>query len=235
MNTSRRICRLAGIGVILVAGLCLVWAEEPPPQETRSLLERDPDGWHDLMPDEKFSDWKRIVLPPEMELRKASPWSVNRQTGTLVCDGEQAKEMLLHRTQRLDGVLHIEWRFVKKEGMPEYNSGVYVRCSPDGKIWHQVQVAHTGKAPMMGDLFGETLADGKLTRVVKTGVGHKLVKPPGEWNTYEITCTGKVISVWINGRTAIEWKDCPVTAGLLGVQAEYHDIEFRNIKYRPFN
>ena len=120
-------------------------------------------------------------------------------------------------------------------GAPEYNSGVYVRTAADGSAWVQAQVAHTKGLPHLGDLFSERPVSGKVRRVVVQGRGPKLARPPGEWNTYEVTCQGKAITVRVNGEVATTWDDCPLLVGRVGLQAEYHAIEFRNLKFKPLD
>ena len=97
-------------------------------------------------------------------------------------------------------IFHVEWRFTPGRGRQEeqgYNSGLYSRNSADAKVWHQAQ---TGDASG-GFLFGETAAaDGKPVRFnLSKQVTDKRVKPAGEWNTFEITCKGKQLSLWVNG------------------------------------
>src|SRR5262249_20902140 len=156
---------------------------------------------------------------PDEKLNPKNPWSVDTDAKLLLCDGVGVKEMLLQETERGDGIFHVEWRFRKVEDRTDYNSGVYVRSSADGKIWHQAQVAFLQKPPLVADLFGETLVDGKVQKFLKMGEGHKHARGPGEWNTYEITCKGKSIQVWLNGKVVTEWNECMVPKGLVGLQA----------------
>ena len=62
-----------------------------------------------------------------------------------------------------------------------HNSGVYIRTAADGSVWHQAQVAHLDKPPLLGDLFGETRVDGQVQHFQMLGKGHELARPPGEW------------------------------------------------------
>ncbi len=201
-----------------------------PALAEKSALEQDPKGWINLFPSKNLKGWKRIPLG-DKPLSKKNPWVVKGDT--LICDGVGIWEMLLFQKEFRDGIFHIEWRFRKVEGKPPYNSGVYIRTAKDGSIWHQAQVAHVGKAPNTGDLFGETLIKGKKARMITPGTGHKRANPPGEWNTYEVTAKGKALSVWFNGATVCTWKECPLLKGHLGMQSEFYYIEFRNLKYKP--
>ena len=61
------------------------------------------------------------------------------------------------------------------------------------------------------------------------------VKPAGEWNTFEITCRGKDMTLWVNGAVTNQWHDCEVKRGYVGLEAEGWRIEFRNVKVKPLD
>ena len=213
------ICMLAFSGVAIA-------------QESKSAIETDPKGWLDLFPGKNLKGWKRVPLAPETTLTERNPWSIDAKNKVLRCEGKDIKEMFVYDKPFKDGIFHVEWRFRKMENPKEaYNSGVYVR-SPNGTHWVQCQVAHLEKPPFLGDLFADVPAKGKPERVIVNGKGDKRAKPPGEWNTYEITCKGKTISVWINGAVTTTWNDCPFLEGHVGMQAEHYYIEFRNMKFK---
>ena len=58
-------------------------------------------------------------------------------------------------------------------------------------------------------------------------------KPFGEWNTYEITCRGDTLEVFVNGVRQNFLEDLPVTEGAIGLQMEGHPVEFRNVWLEP--
>lgn len=221
---------LGALGM-MTATLWSALAAEPP--AGKNALETDPKGWVDLLPGKDFKGWKRVAIAPDVKLNAKNPWSLDADGKTLLCDGVGVKEMLLHEQERADGIFHVEWRFRKAAGKADYNSGVYVRTAADGKIWLQAQVAHLEKPPLVADLFGDLPVDGQVQRVQILGTGHKKVNPPGDWNTYEVTCKGKTISVRLNGDVVTTWNECPVARGLVGLQAEFWFIEFRNLKFKP--
>jgi hypothetical protein len=212
---------------------CLFSSASPAaPADTPSALESNPTGWEDLLPDKDLHGWHRIPLTPDKKLNAKNPWSVDVANKVLVCDGVGVHEMFLQDKERGDGIYHVEWRFKKVDDNTGYNSGVYVRSGPDGSVWVQVQVAHLNNPPRMGDVFGDVPVEGKVQRVVVAGDGDQRVKPPGQWNTYEVTCKGPTISVWINGAVTTTWNKCPVSKGLIGLQSELWFIEFRNLKFK---
>ena len=197
----------------------------------RSALETEPAGWLDLLTSTDLKDWKRVPIPPGGKLNKKNPWSVDvsSRQKVLVCDGVGVHEMLLFDKEFADGILHVEWRFKKIEGKKGYNSGVYVRNSADGAIWHQAQVGSKN----VGYIFGSTLIDGKKGNIPTNKLkGPQRGKEEGEWNTFEITSKGKTVSLWVNGFITAEWATCEVPRGYLGLEAEGYWIEFKNIKFK---
>jgi len=198
-------------------------------QDEKSALEKDPQGWEDLMPGKTLKGWRRVPIDP---LAAKTVWSVSEDGKTLLIDGVHAKEMLLEETERGNGVFHVEWRFRKGEGpKPLYNGGVYVRTALDGKVWVQAQVAEQEKHPVCGDLFALMPGADKPAPFLQKSPSR--AKPIGEWNTYEVTCKGKSISLWVNGATTVTWDGCEWPKGHLGLQAEFAFVEVRSLKYKP--
>jgi len=176
--------------------------------------------------DKDLKNWKRVSIPPGSPLASKNPWSIDAGTGHLICDGVGIHEMLLYNEELADGVFHVEWRFKKIDEKKGYNSGVYVRTSADGAIWHQAQVGDRN----VGYLFGDTLVQGKKQRVNVDDKKPQRGKEAGAWNTYEVACKGKQMILWINGGVTATWDQCEVPKGHAGLEAEGWYIEFRNVK-----
>jgi hypothetical protein len=158
---------------------------------------------------------------------------VDAEKKVLICDGDGGHDMLLFDREIGDAVFHFEFCYTKIEGKTGYNSGAYVRNSKDGAIWHQAQFGD-GKD---GYLFGETLgADGKKKWFnLSKQVTDMRVKPAGEWNTFEVTAVGKVLTLWVNGAVTCQFEDCGREMGFLGLEGEGYLIEFRNLKMKPLH
>ena len=129
--------------------------------------------------------------------------------------------MLLDEKERGDGLLHVERRFKKTEAKLGYNSGVYVRTALDGKNWYQVQVADPQDLLRLGDIFWDEPTGGGVKRVVIRGEGSSRARPPGEWNTYEITCKGKRTQCSDQRRRHHHLEPRLDAAGTSGLQAEW--------------
>jgi len=211
------------LAFVLILPAAGAWAQTP------SQLESSPAGWISLMPDKSLKGWVRVAYPPGGELDPASQWSVDPSTGYIVCDGTGPREWLRYDTEFDDFIFHAEWRFTRKDGVEGYNSGIFVRNNADGSIWHQAQTLDADG----GYLFGDTLIGGKKQRVnLSKSRKENRVKPAGEWNTYEIRCEGKKITLCVNGDVVSEFTECEVPKGYVGLEAEGYRIEFRNLKLK---
>ena len=222
--------RWTSIGLALVS--ILVASAPSPPTATPSAFEADPTGWIDLFADAgpDLKGWTRVAWPGGKPLTAESPWSFDPEAGILTCRGDLAGHEWLRSDQEIgDVIFHVEWAFVPAKGIKpgKYNSGIYVRNSADATIWHQAQ---TGDASG-GFLFGDTPVDGKVKRVnLSRELIEKRVHPAGDWNTFEITCKGKDVTLWANGAVTNAWHECEVPRGHLGLEAEGYRIKFRNVK-----
>jgi hypothetical protein len=124
-----------------------------------------------------------------------------------------------------DFKLHIEFRYPK-----ESNSGVYLR----GR--YEVQIS---------DSKGLEAAKGELGAVYGFITPSEMAaKAPGEWQSYDITLVGRMVSVIANGKQIICNQEIPgITGGALNskesepgpilMQGDHGPIEFRNIIITP--
>ena len=123
-----------------------------------------------------------------------------------------------------DFKLHIEFRYARNG-----NSGVYLR----GR--YEIQIADTYEAPQK-DQFGAVYGFLSPTEMA--------AKKPGEWQTYDITLIGRMITVIANGKTIICNREIPgitggalnsreAEAGPLMLQGDHGPIEYRNIIIIP--
>ena len=228
MNTrTRQNLLFLAVGIAAVAG-GLLMGPSVPAQERKSALETEPAGWKDITPKANLAGWTRLPLPPGSTLGRAQ-WHVDPATSYLVCAGDGGHDWLRYDREVGDFIYHAEWRYVPVPGKTGYNSGVYARSSADGTLWHQAQVGDARG----GYLFGNTLVDGQPMRFnLSNQVKEQRVRPAGEWNTYEITCRGKTMTLWVNGGVTQEWTGCEVPRGYVGVEGEGFKIEFRNLKLK---
>src|ERR1700730_9690616 len=121
--------------------------------------------------------------------------------------------------------LHIEFRYPKGS-----NSGVYLR----GR--YEVQIEDSKGNEPLNDQLGAVY--GFLSP------SDMMAKDPGEWQTYDITLVGRMVTVSANGKTVIFNQEIPgITGGAINskegepgpllIQGDHGPIEFRNIILTP--
>ena len=125
-----------------------------------------------------------------------------------------------------DFKLHIEFR-CPKDG----NSGVYLR----GRYELQIEGLAEGQEPpsdVVGAIYGFL------------GPVEPAAKPSGEWQSYDVTLVGRLVTIVFNGKTVMCRGEIPgITGGALDsnegdagpiyLQGDHGPIEFRNIFITP--
>lgn len=193
--------------------------------QTQSALQREPAGWVDIQPAADLKHWTRVAIPPTNRLGRAQ-WHVDRP-GMLVCDGDGGHEMLRYDRELADCIFHVEFQFTPVTGTNRnYNSGVFIRNSAQGEIWHQAQLTMDG-----GYLFGRTPVNGEPKRM-KLAPTERRMKPAGEWNVIELSARGKTLSVWFNGAVTCMYDICEVPRGYIALESEGYAVQFRNLKLK---
>jgi len=119
-------------------------------------------------------------------------------------------------------ILRLEVRWLKKK----QDSGVFLRASLEGKNWpkarYEVQCENSQR---VARLFGA-----KHERDV--ALAEKLLKAPGQWQSFEIACQGKRCEVKFNGRLVTKSGSLEPRSGYLGLQGEGGQLEFRNLRIK---
>jgi hypothetical protein len=188
--------------------------------------------WIDLMPAAGLDGWSRVPIPAVPAQDPKLQWSVDTAQHVLICKGDGAHEWLRYDKELGDFLLQVEWRFTPREpDYKKYNSGIGVRMSKFGEIWFQAQTGLAG-----GYFFGENIVDGAVKRFnLLKEMKENRVKPAGEWNLYEIRAEGDKLTLSINGGEVSQVNGCVLRKGYIGLEAERHEITFRNIKLKLLN
>jgi hypothetical protein len=124
-----------------------------------------------------------------------------------------------------DFQLHLEFRYAKNG-----NSGVYLR----GR--YEVQIIDGPTDEPAPDLQGAIYGFLTPSEIVTNG--------PDEWNSFDITLVGRMVTVVVNGKTVISEQAIPgITGGALDsdegapgpilLQGDHSPIEYRNIVLTP--
>jgi len=139
-----------------------------------------------------------------------------------------------------DFILRVDWR-IPKDG----NSGIGLRYPPDSDPAHagmEIQILDDD-SPKYQNLKPAQYTGGIYYQVPAK---KKAARPPGEWNTYEITCRGPLVIVKLNGvevnranldeETKGEGGYKPLSQrprrGFIGLQSHGSRVDFRNIKIK---
>lgn len=184
--------------------------------------------------------------------QKADPtktWSV--KDGMIICQGKPAG-YIVTKEEFANYVLKLQWRWAP--GSKGGNSGVLLHVQQPDKVWPksvEAQLQHE----QAGDFWlidakldiDEARRDPKVSRHYLR-IGEKWImaqgdknsradrqvfeKPIGEWNQYEIHCTGNNIKLMINGKLANEGKNGELSKGRIALQSEGAEVHFRNIEIK---
>ncbi len=124
-----------------------------------------------------------------------------------------------------DFKLHIEFRYPKGS-----NSGVYLR----GR--YEIQIVDSKGMEPTRDYLGAIY--GFLPPI------EMMAKDPGEWQSFDVTLTGRLVTLTVNGKTVICNQEIPgITGGAIDshegepgpilIQGDHGPIDFRNIVLTP--
>jgi hypothetical protein len=135
--------------------------------------------------------------------------------------------------------LHIEWRYPENPT----NSGVFLHTSGPDLIWpahYQGQLKHENAGDFIVHGVGVSATIGDSVYVSSDTLKPLIPKlnptnenPAGEWNSYDITCTGSTIELRVNGLLQNTATKCSLTSGGIGLQAEGSKIQYRNLWIEP--
>jgi hypothetical protein len=160
------------------------------------------------------------------------PETFTVEGGIIVCTGNPGGYLRTEDSYE-NFILSLDWRWdpaTKQAG----NSGVLVRTIGPDKVWPksiEAQLMHGNAGYLLGidnyPMKGEpTRTNGRVI-----AFSENAENPPGEWNTYVITCAGDRITLEINGKLVNE-AEVEENSGTICVQSEGTPIHFRNITIR---
>ncbi|MEO6731802.1 MAG: DUF1080 domain-containing protein [Ferruginibacter sp.] len=194
---------------------------------------KDLEGWH--------------VDVPEMDnnTQAKSPFIV--RNGMLVSLGKPGGHLITDAIYK-DYRLVVEYRFAGKPG----NCGVLVHSSTPRALYKmfpksiEVQMEHKNAGDFWCIAEDISVPDMETRRGPKAEWGGTEGKkrniknltdssenPVGEWNKMTIECLRDSIKVWVNGQLVNFGYNCTVDKGLIALQAEGSEVEFRKVELTP--
>lgn len=203
------------------------------------------DDFTPLFNGKDTTGWTFTLRPPkEMPDAKPDPkatWGV--KDGVLVCTGKPNGYIATVKEYE-NYTLRLKWRY--PVGTEKPNSGVLLHVTGDDRVWPNSVEAQM-KGEFAGDIWLNANKDGKLPTIrhdrkdaadktdrhyLRVGSKDPFEKPLGDWNEYEITCTGGDITLKVNGKPANEAKGCSLTKGRIALQSEGSPVEFKDIEIK---
>jgi 3-keto-disaccharide hydrolase len=215
-------------------------------------------GYTRLFNGKDLTGWKTFLDPRVKDADPAKVWTI--QNGEIHCAGKPFGYLLTDKEYG-DYVLRVQWRFPEKPG--NSGVFVHVtgpdKIWPHG-VECQLQSGQAGDFWLVGDRGQEfkltvdkdrqdpnqarhylrlgdswKKLDGKDNRGREKyeAVRQQVEKPVGEWNQYEITCTGDTIKVVVNGHHVNTGTHAEASKGHILLQSEGAPIVFRNIEIVP--
>lgn len=185
----------------------------------------------------KAPDMKRTAAPVWGKAIKLfngkdlSGWkAVGAQNQWVVKDGiltsPHSGANLISEQNFTDFKLHVEFRYQKGS-----NSGVYLRGRYETQIIDNPVTDHPN-SHLFGGVYGFLVPN------------EMAVKGPGEWQTFDITLVGRLVTIIANGKTIICSQEIPgITGGALNsnegepgpiyFQGDHGPIEFKDIVITP--
>jgi 3-keto-disaccharide hydrolase len=193
-------------GVVLAAGILGVGRELPaagpgPSQKSpASTPFRAEDGWKPLFNGRDLSGWrfrnpgaKKVwVVCDEVRLDEKDPARLvpvgagGSPGAVMLCGGDGRGSDIMTADSFGDYQLHIEFTVPKGSNSGVYNRGLF-----------EIQVFDSFGKPKLGFHDCGALYERAYPR-------ENLSRPPGEWQTYDITLKGKKISLLWNGKRVYE-------------------------------
>lgn len=198
-----------------------------PPGFTALFNGKDLTGWKGLLAGPNDNPIKRAQLSPDA-LAKAQAaadedmrahWRVD--DGVIVFDGKGRS--LATAKDYKDFEMLVDWKI-----LPNGDSGIYVRGSPQIQIWD-----HTKNPIGSGGLYNNQKNPSKPSACADN--------PVGEWNTFRIKMVGEKLTIHLNGKLVVDnvilenyWdRSRPIfPTGQIELQNHGNTLWFRNIFIR---
>jgi hypothetical protein len=192
--------------VVLSQGWWVGWlarAEAPPQDSSGARQFRREDGWRPLFNGKDLSGWKfrnpdakKVwVVCDEVGLDRTDParlYPVGRggfAEAVLLCGGDGRGSDIMTAESFGDYQLHIEFTVPKGSNSGVYNRGLF-----------EIQVFDSFGKPKLGFHDCGALYERAYPR-------ENLSKPPGDWQSFDITLKGKKLSLSWNGKEVYHEQD----------------------------
>lgn len=206
---------------------------------------RADDGFTPLFNGKDLTGWKPWLRPgPDGKTEDPKKvWSIT--DGVIRCVGNPPGYIATEKEYG-DYILRLKWRYPK--GSTGGNSGVLLHCQEKDGVWPMGPKAtwptcveaqlRSGRAgdfwliypPVVAIEVDKSRQDPMAERhFFRSPKDEPIEKPFGEWNDYEIHCSGGDITVYVNGRKVNEGKNGNFKKGRIALQSEGAEVFFKDI------
>jgi hypothetical protein len=172
--------------------------------------------WTDLFGND-LRDWSRSG-------EGKTPWRITTDR-TLYCEAG-ASEIYVPEREFADGVLKFEYRFRPTEAKTGYKAG----------LWARRPLAGGGCRLALGDDCGTLNAtfQGSSDRLktLEQKPGKNPAHDPGEWNEVQVRLQGRTVTFLVNDVEVASFAECETTRGLIAIEVEGSEIQFRNMHWK---
>ncbi|MCX5770709.1 MAG: DUF1080 domain-containing protein [Candidatus Hydrogenedentes bacterium] len=211
--------RIASIALITLLA-CSAFAQQAPEGFTPLFNGKDLTGWKGLVGN---PETRAKMSPEQLAAEQAKADEAMRahwkaEDGIIVFDGKG--DSLCTAKDYANFELLVDWKI-----LPEGDSGIYLRGSPQVQIWDTAKNTEGS-----GGLYNNKKNPSKPLKCAD--------KPIGEWNSFRIKMIGDRVSVWLNGQLVVEntvmenyWDyNKPIyPSGQIELQNHGNSLYFRNI------
>jgi hypothetical protein len=220
-NSTRASISLFAFAVALALATNSFAADAPAPITLTDKME--------LFNGKDFSGWTFFL---RSNAEPANTFTVTN--GVMHCAGQPFGYVRTEKSFR-DYKLTVEWRFVKIAQRAD-NSGVIVHVQGPDTLWpkaveNQGQFHHQGDIILIGGISYKDHGTNQ-TRMVRAKQPQN-EKEAGEWNTYEVICSGDTLKNFVNGKLMNEITGISASAGTIAIQSEGGEWELRKAFIEP--
>jgi hypothetical protein len=202
----RSMQRRTFVSAVLASAVAFVFpalASEPPDDKTPPRSFRLEDGWKPLFNGKDLSGWKfrnprakrvwvvcdDVRLDPSGPARLVPAANTAKRKSVLLCGDDGRGSDIMTVEPFSDYELHLEFTVPKGSNSGVYNRGLF-----------EIQVFDSFGKPALGFHDCGSLYERAFPR-------ENLAKPPGQWQTFDITMKGKKLSLVWNGKTVYQDQD----------------------------
>jgi Domain of Unknown Function (DUF1080) len=172
--------------------------------------------------------------PAQFELVGLAPESIRIVDGEVRLAGKPLGYFATKQEYK-DYVLTFEFQYDRPDGLKSDadfrgNSGVLLHVAKPHKVWPAcVQVQLTQADPGAIFAMNESQCEAGSDPVAQKGA----IKPVGEWNKVQVTCSKGTITSVLNGVEVSKGEKAEPDHGAIGWQSEGKPVRFRDLRIKP--